>query len=405
MCAGIVKSTSIPMDLMVSLRRRVRDSPQPKRVTSPASEVEKLFNVNDVVKVRVQTVSLENCVVDLTMLPMTPDELATDDRDEDSNIALYTYDSAKISDEELIEMDNSRRDMRRRKEIQRQERKVDFNGETTLLWWNGAPFVPNVDPNSPAAVAAKQKKMKELDPYDLTDQELADFNHNLLINENENMVRGQWIQQVEQERENELKKHEKTREDYMKKIDEEIGPLLGIHEALKDPLKLGIGAQLNRFGYHMSREMARKLTGVDEEAGAADSEEVDAGVDPDEVAYQNEKDLDNFYDELERAAKTQEKILRGGMKGDLARLQALINTIRAQAELQPRQAQQPLSRPQSRGPYNRSYSPPRGRTADKRGAAGVDESTPSLAIQDVKDDTGTSLSEAVQKLKNDDTVQ
>jgi hypothetical protein len=320
---GLIHPSNIPQDLLASLRNRALKLHSSTTSSKAVSDVERLFHVGDIVRVRVASVSLGDCKVDFTMLPPSLEELCGEDDVKDVKASI----TGRESDKELIELDAAIRDKRRHRAVQK-----PFDGESTLLWWNGAPFVSSVKP------------AEGRDPDELTEQELEAFDHDKILSESKDMVRGKWLRELEEMAAADTKKHTKSQEAYLRDIDEEIGPLQGIHEALRDPLNLGIGTNTERFGYYLNEESARWLAGLqaDEQTESMDDED-----------FENSGSIDSFYAELDRAAKVQEKILRGGMKGDIQRLQALVNKLNLERELKKpikRESKKPISQNISSSP-------------------------------------------------------
>ena len=109
--------SQVPRDLIAALKKKL----PPSKVVNQ-TDVEYLFSAGDVVKVRVQAVSVDTRRLELSMLP--PKSKA-DDEDE------YIVEGRDPEGEEFKSYEDA----------DEEEEAVSYDAEDTLLWWRGARYV------------------------------------------------------------------------------------------------------------------------------------------------------------------------------------------------------------------------------------------------------------------------
>ena len=114
---GLLHRSQVPRDLVSALKKRV-----PPSTVVNQTDVEHLFSVGDVVKVRVQSVAVDTRRLELSMLPMRnrndeEDDYIVEGRDPEGE----EYKSFEDSDDE--------------------DENNHYDAEDTLLWWKGARYV------------------------------------------------------------------------------------------------------------------------------------------------------------------------------------------------------------------------------------------------------------------------
>jgi predicted RNA-binding protein with RPS1 domain len=182
---GLVHNSRIPRDLISALKERETASR-----ASNKTDVEALFSVGDVVKVRVNGVNAGK--TELSMLKFT----VNDDEEDD-----YVVEGREAEDEEnpqTFEADEDGSD--------------SYDAQDTLLWWRGSPYVKSKGGN--AAV----------------DEEAE------VVMENTAVVEGTWRRMFELDmREDQADFSTKVKEADLKELEEEIGELSGLDENLIEP--------------------------------------------------------------------------------------------------------------------------------------------------------------------------
>ena len=109
--------SQVPRDLIAALKKKL----PPSKVVNQ-TDVEYLFSAGDVVKVRVQAVSVDTRRLELSMLP--PKSKA-DEEDE------YIVEGRDPEGEEFKSYEDA----------DEEEEAVSYDAEDTLLWWRGARYV------------------------------------------------------------------------------------------------------------------------------------------------------------------------------------------------------------------------------------------------------------------------
>ena len=119
---GLVHMSRIPRDLISALKRRSPIAPGGNK-----TDIEALFSVGDVVRVRTQEVSEVTRKLDLSMLQYK------DASDEDDDYVVEGRDPE--GDEDKFSSDDA----------DDEEETVAFDAESTLIWWRGEAYNKIVD--------------------------------------------------------------------------------------------------------------------------------------------------------------------------------------------------------------------------------------------------------------------
>jgi len=192
---GLLHRSQVPRDLVTALKKRV----PPSKVANQ-TDVELLFSVGDVVKVRVQSVAVDTRRLELSMLPMRNRNEEEDD---------YVVEGRDPEGEEYKSFEDSD-----------DEDENQYDAEDTLLWWRGARYVKTADLESNSASAV--------------DEEAA------VINESSSIVEGTWRRMFELDmREDAADFSSKVVEAELKELEEEIGELSGLDDDMLDATGFG----------------------------------------------------------------------------------------------------------------------------------------------------------------------
>lgn len=280
--SGLIHRSRIPTDLLTELRRRISQeksqSPCPENGsdydTRSLQDLGNIFQIGDVVKVRVFGVDEAALRVDFTMMP---------DSDEDEGFIpefqLQQFDSTPgIAHVQPIEYAD---------ESGEGDGNV-FDAESTLVWWRGAPYRHSQPPDSPA----------------------HEYGANSVVDESRELRVGQWRRLFEDARRSEaVGSNSAALQNEIREIEEEIGDMASFTKDMEiDPMGISNrvihdeGSRPNKPFALLSRE--------------------DLSVLPtDWIA--NLPSLDRF----ERKAATKAKYLRDGKSKDEEELALLLAEI------------------------------------------------------------------------------
>lgn len=198
----------IPRDLISALKRRAPIAPGGNK-----TDVEALFTIGDVVRVRTQEVAVGSRRLELSMLQYK------NESDEDDDYVVEGRDPEGDEDK----FDNQDTDD--------EEETESFDPESTLIWWRGAPYVK-------IAVESAGSKIDE------------DFQ---VLDENIKIVEGTWRRMFEVDmREDEQDFNSKAMEAEMKELEEEIGELGGMDDDMIDCVGFGSSTHTQRVGSFVS---------------------------------------------------------------------------------------------------------------------------------------------------------
>jgi hypothetical protein len=182
---GLVHNSRIPRDLISALKERETASR-----ASNKTDVEALFSVGDVVKVRVNGVNAGK--TELSMLKFTVNDEEEDD---------YVVEGREAEDEENPQTFESEDDG-----------SDSYDAQDTLLWWRGSPYVKSMGGNVGVDEEAE------------------------VVMENTAVVEGTWRRMFELDmREDQADFSTKVKEADLKELEEEIGELSGLDENLIEP--------------------------------------------------------------------------------------------------------------------------------------------------------------------------
>jgi hypothetical protein len=112
----LVHQSRIPRDLISALKRRAPITPGENK-----TDVESLFTIGDVVRVRTQAVSVGSRRLELSMMQYK------DSEDEEDDYVVEGRDPEGDEDKYQEEKDDD-------------DEPVAFDAESTLVWWRGAPY-------------------------------------------------------------------------------------------------------------------------------------------------------------------------------------------------------------------------------------------------------------------------
>ena len=176
------------------------------------TDVEALFTVGDVVRVRTQEVSEVNRRLELSMLQYK------DAADEDDDYVVEGRDPEGDEDK----FDNQDADD--------EEETAAFDAESTLIWWRGEAYNKIID--------TKSSKVDE------------DFE---VLDESIKIVEGTWRRMFEVDmREDEQDFNSKAMEAEAKELEEEIGELGGMDDDMIDCVGFGSSTHTQRVGSFVS---------------------------------------------------------------------------------------------------------------------------------------------------------
>ena len=184
---GLVHNSRVPRELIFALKKRA-----PVPAGTNKTDVEALFQVGDVVKVRINGMQGGKC--ELSMLKYSAadddeDDYVVEGRDPEVEEGKFQEDSAEEDDES------------------------HYDAEDTLLWWKGQPYVK--------AALAEQAVDEEEE----------------VIMENAAVVEGTWRRMFEVDmREDQADFSTKVKEAELKELEEEIGELIGLDD---DMIEMG----------------------------------------------------------------------------------------------------------------------------------------------------------------------
>lgn len=206
--SGLIHRSRIPTDLLTELRNRVsQETPQSPshdqgddRETRGQLELGNIFQVGDVVKVRVHDVDESALRVDFTMLP---------DRDEDEGF---------IPEFQIQEFESTQGSLVQPIEYADESGAGDgnaFDAESTLVWWRGAPFKHSTEADSSPA-----------------DKECS------IVEESRELGIGQWRRSFEEARRSEaIGSNSVALQNEIREIDEEIGDMATFTKEMQiDPM-------------------------------------------------------------------------------------------------------------------------------------------------------------------------
>ena len=197
----------IPRELISALKRRAPITPGQNM-----TDVEALFSVGDVVRVRTQEVSTANRRLELSMLQYK------NESDEDDDYVVEGRDPEGEEDKFAEDDSND------------EEETVAFDPESTLLWWRGAAYTKIAGDFGP--------KVDE------------DFE---VLDENIKIVEGTWRRMFKVDmREDEQDFNSKAMEAEMKELEEEIGELNGMDDDMVDCVGFGSSTHTQRVGSFVS---------------------------------------------------------------------------------------------------------------------------------------------------------
>lgn len=189
---GLVHVSRIPRDLVKILKSRMSE----EDLKGDKSDVEKLFQEGDVIKVRVQAVKVGSRRLEMSMLPYR----ASDDNDD------YIVEGRDPEGEEFRSFEDN-------------DDEVDkFDPENVILWWRGAPYV-----KTPYGAVLDQ------------DEETA------VLNESADIVDGTWRRMFELDMRAEAADFSsKVLDKELKELADEIGELSGLDEEMIDAAGYGM---------------------------------------------------------------------------------------------------------------------------------------------------------------------
>lgn len=245
-----------------------------KKAADSKSELEVLFAVGDVVKVRVQSVDSAAGKVDFSMMPYKQGE---QDGSQESEYIVEGRDP---------EGEESRYEEERRAAEEVQAFQHRFDAEDALLWWRGLPYVKTATQRSLAAMQHTQEER--------------------VIYESQDIVDGTWRRMFELDmRQDAADFSNKGYDAEMKEIAEEIGELAGLDEDLRSTDRFDTSDYQNKVKF-----------------GAF----VDSSIFP--AAWREELD---FFQRLEEREKEIDAKLRGGKKYDREEFEAAVRQAQAGA--------------------------------------------------------------------------
>ncbi|KAJ1437696.1 hypothetical protein B484DRAFT_444982 [Ochromonadaceae sp. CCMP2298] len=205
---GLVHFSRIPRDLITALKAKA-----PIAAGANMTDVEALFSVGDVLKMRVHSVKVGERRLELSMLPYKAGEGEEDD---------YVVEGRDPEPEE------GKRNFDQEEE---EEEDSNYDAEDTLLWWRGAPYV------------------KSSLTAEAVDEEID------VLNESKDIVEGTWRRMFEIDlREDQADFSSKAVEMDLKELAEEIGELDGLDDELLEADRFATSSPSSkaRFGSFVS---------------------------------------------------------------------------------------------------------------------------------------------------------
>ena len=203
---GLVHASRVPRDLIAAMKKASPISPGTNK-----TDIEALFNENDVVKVRVHSVNAGSRRLELSMLPYRAEEEDDDD---------YVVEGREPEGEETVMQSADDDD----------EDAVEYVAENTLLWWRGKPFADSAS----------------------TVDEDAEEEEFSVLSENAQVIEGTWRRMFEIDmREDELDFSSKIADEERKELEEELGELMGLDED-DEFLDLGSKYNVRKMGSYIS---------------------------------------------------------------------------------------------------------------------------------------------------------
>lgn len=263
---GLVYRSRVPRELVSILKRRV----SPDAFKGNKTDIEAVFRAGDVVKVRVQTVNVAANRLELSMMP--------GDEGDDDYVPDYML-------EEALQVSNGEEGYDSYEEDDGDmDDDSNFDVESTLLWWRGAPYVRQ-------ATLQAIANIKEVDE----DEEVTQ--------ESERISVGNWRRMFELDmREDEADFSSKAVDLDLKEIADEIGELDGMEiDLASDPL--GSGIALQRKGFNLGISLS-----------------------PDQVPESWRAEMDFFRMNAEET-EGMRRVLRGGKALDDQELAALLEEL------------------------------------------------------------------------------
>lgn len=203
----MVHQSRIPRDLISALKRRAPIAPGGNK-----TDVEALFSIGDVVRVRTQEISEAARRLELSMLPFK------NDSDEDDDYVVEGRDPEGEEDKFAAQ------------DADDEEETESFDAESTLIWWRGAAYTKIIGDSGP--------KVDE------------DFE---VLDESIKIVEGTWRRMFEVDlREDEQDFNSKAMEAEAKELEEEIGELGGMDDDMIDCVGFGSSTHTQRVGSFVS---------------------------------------------------------------------------------------------------------------------------------------------------------
>lgn len=196
---GLIHNSRVPRDLISALKKRAPIVPG-----TNATDVECLFAEGDIVKCRIESVTVDTRRLELSMLPVKNVE-----EDDD-----YVVEGRDPEGEEGVQPNQDE-----------DEDEEYFDAESTLLWWRGSPYEKRVD--------------EEV----VVDEEIE------VVNENKAVIEGTWRRMFEIDlRNDENEFSSKALEMELAELAEEIGELDGLDDEMVDSLGFGVTLPTGRLG-------------------------------------------------------------------------------------------------------------------------------------------------------------
>lgn len=254
---GLVHNRRIPRDLFAALKKKM---PYPVGVNKTDTEI--YFSEGDVIRCRVDSVDVTGRRLELSMSPFASDE------EEDDYIVVGRDPEGEESIDEM--------------NAALEDEEEEFDAESTLLWWRGAPYEKTVASEA------------------VVDEELE------IINESAAVIEGTWRRMFEIDiREDEADFSAKALEAEIEELREEIGELEGMDEDMDDSLGFGLKFNRGTFGGFVSKSILP--------AGWAEEME--------------------FFREKETYEKEIDSKLRGGKKAEQLEMEKLISEVEKELQM------------------------------------------------------------------------
>eukprot|EP00596_Hydrurales_sp_CCMP1899_P000474 CAMPEP_0119039820 /NCGR_PEP_ID=MMETSP1177-20130426/9488_1 /TAXON_ID=2985 /ORGANISM="Ochromonas sp, Strain CCMP1899" /LENGTH=553 /DNA_ID=CAMNT_0007004159 /DNA_START=179 /DNA_END=1840 /DNA_ORIENTATION=- len=255
---GLVHQSRISRDLISALKRRAPITPGENK-----TDVESLFTIGDVVRVRTQAVSVGSRRLELSMMQFKDDE-------EEDDYVVEGRDPEGDEDKFQEEKDDD-------------DEPVAFDAESTLVWWRGAPYTK---------IQGEVKADGD-----------EDFK---VLDENIKIVEGTWRRMFEVDmREDEQDFNSKLMEAEMKELEEEIGELGGMDDDMVDCVGFGSSSHTQRVGSFVSMAGQKTFASLPAE-------------------WKEEMD---FFKELETTDTSKMSGLRAGKAAEQAEFETLLRAV------------------------------------------------------------------------------